>query len=232
MLQEKLIQAEVLGRLPKVLIVVHMCGQPCEMADIERLSKIYGFKIIEDASHATGAKYRSKPVGSCEYSDISVFSFHPVKIITTGEGGMATTNSQTLNEKLKKFRSHGVTRDKNQFVHKNCEGQQWYYEQQSLGHNYRLSDIQAALGLSQLQKLDDFVARRNELASFYNERLFNTNRIALPKIYSVLSSFHLYTTHRFFQQKRKIELFKHCIKILNLNVHYRPIYTQLFTKLV
>ena len=102
LLQEKLIQAEVLGRLPKVLIVVHMCGQPCEMADIERLSKIYGFKIIEDASHATGAKYRSKPVGSCEYSDISVFSFHPVKIITTGEeGGMATTNSQTLNEKLK-----------------------------------------------------------------------------------------------------------------------------------
>ena len=144
---------------------------------------------------------------------------------------MATTNSQTLNEKLKKFRSHGVTRDKNQFVHKNCEGQQWYYEQQSLGHNYRLSDIQAALGLSQLQKLDDFVARRNELASFYNERLFNTNRIALPKISdSVLSSFHLYILRIDFSNKNeKIELFKHCIKNnINLNVHYIPIHTQPF----
>ena len=150
-LEEKLIQAKRLGSLPKIVVAVHLSGQSCDMRTIARLSDIYGFHIIEDASHAIGGRYEDAPVGACTYSDITVFSFHPVKIITSGEGGMATTNDRALYEDMLLYRSHGITRDES-LMQATPDGE-WYYEQLKLGFNYRLTDLQAALGLSQMRRL-------------------------------------------------------------------------------
>lgn len=189
-LQSKLEEAAAAGRLPKIVAPVHLCGQSCDMARIRELGDEYGFSIVEDASHAVGAKYKQSPVGSCEFSDIAVFSFHPVKIITTGEGGMATTNDEALYRSMSDLRSHGITRDKARLSISDPGG--WYYEQLGLGFNYRMTDIQAALGRSQAARLDGYVEKRNELAARYNEGLSDLP-ILVPSLNpDCYSSFHLY----------------------------------------
>ena len=165
-LEKKLIQAKKDKKLPKIVIPVHFSGQSCDMIRIHELSKEYGFNIIEDASHAIGAKYLKKPVGGCQYSDITIFSFHPVKIITTAEGGLATTNSAKLAEKMQLFRSHGVTRDA-RVMTKETEGD-WYYQQVELGFNYRMTELQAALGITQMERLDEFITARHNLQERYD----------------------------------------------------------------
>lgn len=165
----KLEAAEREGCLPKVLVAVHLSGQPCDMAAIHELSRQYGFRIIEDASHAIGGRYREEPIGNGRYSDVSVFSFHPVKIVTTGEGGMAVTNDEALAERMALLRNHGVTRDPDRMTHP-PDGP-WYYQQVELGFNYRMTEMQAALGLSQMKRLDAYVARRHELAERYDRLL-------------------------------------------------------------
>ena len=190
-LTEKLKKAEKQGKLPKVLIPVHFGGHPCDMEKIKKLSNKYGFKIIEDASHAIGATYNNVKVGSCKHSDITVFSFHPVKIITTGEGGMALTNDKNLANHMRRLSTHGITKEK-KLMHPRSNDEIWNYQQIELGFNYRLTDIQAALGLSQLNRLDEYVKIRHKIAEFYNSEL-NDLDIQLPfqspKSYS---SYHLY----------------------------------------
>ena len=188
-LEKKLEIAKKQNKLPKVLIPVHLTGSSCDMKKINSLSRKYGFYIIEDASHALGGKYHSEYVGNCKYSDITVFSFHPVKIITTGEGGMATTNNKDLSQKMKDYTTHGITKDLNRFV--NPAAGLWSYEQQKLGFNYRLTDIQASLGISQLKRLDNFVNKRNQIRHFYMENLKNLplKIISIPD--SVYSACHL-----------------------------------------
>ena len=189
-LRVKLEAAKKSDSLPKVFIPVHLSGNSCEMKEIFLLSKKYNFKIIEDASHAIGASYDGGKIGSCKYSDITVFSFHPVKIITTCEGGVATTNDKEIAEKLDLFRSHGITRNE-EFMSKTSDGP-WYYEQIGLGFNYRMTELQAALGSSQLKRLDRFIQKRNDLAKIYDSSLCK-DHIDLPKIGSLsYSSFHLY----------------------------------------
>ncbi len=226
-LQCKLEQARLQNRLPKVVIPVHLCGQSCEMERIHQLSKEFGFRIIEDASHAIGGKYQGKPIGNCHYSDITVFSFHPVKIITTAEGGIAVTNNAELAEKMALLRSHGITRDPAQMTHE-PDGA-WYYQQVTLGFNYRMTDLQAALGLSQMQRLDAFVQRRHELAQRYNEQLAYLP-LTLPWQHpDSYSSLHLYVirlqldaiqlTHReVFDALRQ--------QGIGVNLHYIPVHTQ------
>jgi dTDP-4-amino-4,6-dideoxygalactose transaminase len=211
--------------LPKVVIPVHMTGQSCDMQSIAKLAKEYGFKIIEDASHAVGAYNQKKPVGSCYFSDICVFSFHPVKIITTGEGGMLTTNAKDISEKIHKLRSHGITRETEQLIHK--EQGPWYYEQHDLGFNYRMTDIQAALGLSQLSKLSDFIERRKQIARTYNKLLKNLN-IILPSDKQLDdSSWHLYVIQvSISDHKRIFSALRN--KGIMVNLHYIPIYKQPF----
>lgn len=226
-LEEKLIEADKEGRLPKVVIPVHLTGQSCEMEQIHTLSKKYGFRIIEDASHAIGGRYQDRPVGCCQYSDITVFSFHPVKIITTAEGGMALTNDKDLADKLSLLRSHGITRDP-ALMQNNNHGP-WYYEQIDLGFNYRLTDLQAALGLSQLERLDDYVSRRHELCTKYNEALADlplTLPWQHPETYSAL---HLYVVRLKTDQIHKShrEVFEELrSKNIGVNLHYIPIHTQ------
>lgn len=225
-LEKKLIQAQKANKLPKAVIPVHLAGQSCDMQAIHTLSQTYGFKIIEDASHAIGGRYQTKPVGSCEYSDITIFSFHPVKIITTGEGGMALTNQPNLDKKLKRLRSHGITSTQEEMTEPSHGP--WYYQQQELGFNYRMTDIQAALGVSQLKRLDDFVQKRNELAAYYNQRL-NTELVSpLTQKTECLSSYHLYIV-----KLKKADVNKHKQTIIALretgiigHVHYIPIYLQ------
>jgi UDP-4-amino-4,6-dideoxy-N-acetyl-beta-L-altrosamine transaminase len=168
-LEAKLQKGEQENRLPKVVVAVHLCGQPCDMATIRALSQRYGFRVIEDASHAIGAKYQGQFIGNSRFSDITVFSFHPVKIITTAEGGMAVTNSEELAEKMNQLRSHGITRDP-ALMTREPDGP-WYYQQVDLGYNYRMTELQAALGISQIDRLDAFVSRRHELAKRYDELL-------------------------------------------------------------
>lgn len=170
-LTHKLKKAKEVDRLPKILIPVHFAGSSCDMERIKELSYEYGFKIIEDASHATGGQYLNYKVGSCHYSDICVFSFHPVKIITTGEGGMITTNDKNIYKKLNLLRSHGITKDTNEFRSEIDSSSSWFYEQHLLGFNYRLTDIQAALGISQLSKIDEFVELRKKIATKYKQEL-------------------------------------------------------------
>jgi len=226
-LADKLVQAEKTGRLPKVVIPVHLCGQPCNMEAIHRLSKQYGFKIIEDASHAIGGKYRGEPVGDCRYSDITVFSFHPVKIITTGEGGIALTNDVVLAKSMQLFRSHGITREIDQMTHE-PDGP-WYYQQIDLGFNYRMTDIHAALGLSQMQRLDEFVAKRHALAKRYDEMLSDLP-IMLPWQHpDNYSSFHLYIIRLKLEQTRRThrEVFEALRSAgIGVNLHYIPVYLQ------
>ena len=190
-LKEKLEQAEKEGRLPKIVMPVHFAGQSCDMSAIHALSQQYGFKIIEDASHAIGASYSNIKVGSCTHSHITVFSFHPVKIITSGEGGMAMTNDIELANRMRRLRTHGITNEK-ELMHPRSENEIWNYQQIQLGFNYRMTDIQAALGLSQLQRLDEFVSRRHEIAERYNAEL-KSLPITMPYQASVAySSYHLY----------------------------------------
>ncbi len=231
LLKEKLIKAEKNNVLPKIVVPVHLCGQSAEMEEIYDLSKRFKFKIIEDASHAIGGKYKGIFVGSCKYSDITIFSFHPVKIITTGEGGMATTNNIDLARKIKRLRSHGITRNKNEMIH-DSHGE-WYYEQQDLGYNYRMTDIQASLGISQLKRISTFVNKREKIAQKYNIE-FADLPIKTPKqSINVSSSRHLYVIRvdnknsksnhsELFYQLRK--------KQILVNLHYIPIHLQPYYK--
>lgn len=221
----KLENAKKQKKLPKIVIPVHMAGQSSDMEKLFSLSKKYGFKIIEDASHAIGGEYKSNKIGSCKYSDACVFSFHPVKIITTFEGGIVTTNSKEMGSQMAALRSHGIVT--NGFKDKS-DGP-WYYEQQSLGFNYRMSEVEAALGLSQLKKLDRFIKKRNKLAINYNMLFKNIDFIDTPEVLNTnLSTFHLYVIrfkdenpeHRnyIFKKMRDEGYF--------VNIHYIPIYRQ------
>ncbi len=226
-LESKLIQAQKDGCLPNVVIPVHLCGQPCDMEKIHALSKEYGFKIIEDASHAVGGRYQQNKIGSCEYSDITVFSFHPVKIITTAEGGIALTNDKKIANSMDRLRSHGITRDENLMTHPSDGG--WYYQQIELGFNYRMTEIQAALGLSQLDRLDEFVIKRHQLAQRYNELLAElplTLPWQLPDTYSAL---HLYPVRLQLDKinKTHAQVFAALRQNgIGVNVHYIPVHTQ------
>jgi len=230
-LEEKLIQAEKEGKLPKVVIPVHFAGQSCEMEKIHELSQKYEFKIIEDASHAIGGKYKNKSIGNCQYSDIAVFSFHPVKIITTGEGGIAVTNNSQLAERMTLLRSHGTTRKHDLMTHK-ADGD-WYYQQLDLGFNYRLTDIQAVLGISQLGRLDEYVIKRNAIAKYYNEKLKELP-LQLPIVnVEKYSSFHLYVILLELDStdKTRREVFDYLRgEGVGVNVHYIPIHTQPYYK--
>lgn len=224
-LRRKLDHARQTGMtLPKVVIPVHMAGLSANMAEIRELSDEFGFRIIEDASHALGASYLDFRVGSCRFSDITVFSFHPVKMITTGEGGMCLTNSDHLSARIQSFRSHGITRDPSEMVNHYDGG--WYYEQQNLGYNYRITDLQCALGLSQLKRIDDFVRERNDIAKKYESLLSDTG-LALPEVpKGTLSSFHLYIVRTDdpsgLGRKRLFESLR--AQGILVNVHYIPIY--------
>ena len=189
-LDKKLVIAANNNTLPKVVIPVHMCGQSCDMRAIGALAKLYGFKVIEDASHAVGSKYQNQYVGGCQYSDITIFSFHPVKIITSGEGGAAITNSEDLDFQLRLYRSHGINRDSTRFTR--LEDGPWHYEQVALGYNYRISDIHAALGWSQLKRADHFVKIRHEIASIYTDKLSGLDLTVPRQSPEAYSSMHLY----------------------------------------
>jgi len=223
-LREKLEQAELAGELPKVVIPVHFAGQSCEMREIHTLAKQYGFRIIEDASHAIGGKYLGKPVGNCQYSDIAIFSFHPVKIITSAEGGMALTNDSGLAERLRLFRSHGITRDEN-LMQGTSEGA-WYYEQLELGYNYRMTDMQAALGLSQFSRLDEFCESRRQIFLRY-ECALKDFPIVLPWQHPDTSSaLHLFPIQCPIDKDRG-QVFSALRKAgVGVNVHYLPVHTQ------
>jgi UDP-4-amino-4,6-dideoxy-N-acetyl-beta-L-altrosamine transaminase len=226
-LEEKLHAAERDGKLPKVVIPVHFSGQPCDMRAIHELSKRYGFRIIEDASHAIGGKYLNEPIGNCRYSDITVFSFHPVKIITSAEGGMAVTNNDKLAEKMSLLRSHGITRTPS-LMTKPMEGS-WYYQQVDLGFNYRMTDIQGALGASQMGRLVHYVARRHELAKRY-DRLLNGLPIVTPRQHKDgYSAFHLYVIRLKLDEitASHVEVFEALkAKEIIVNLHYIPVHTQ------
>jgi len=226
-LEKKLIAAKLQGKLPKVVVPVHMCGQPCDMAAIHALSLKYGFRIIEDASHAIGATYKGEPVGNGRYSDIIVFSFHPVKIITTAEGGMALTNDAKLAKKMTLLRSHGISSASEDMVQRTGD-EIWNYQQIDLGFNYRMTELQAALGLSQLQKLDEFVTTRQAIASYY-DHTFSGVDIQTPWQHpDGLSSFHLYpiqvtATSGIDQQSLYQSLTRAGVLV---NLHYTPVYLQ------
>ena len=226
-LEIKLIQAKKDNNLPKIVIPVHFAGQSCDMKKIHSLSREYGFKIIEDASHAIGGKYLDKPIGGCQYSDITVFSFHPVKIITTAEGGLATTNDKRLSERMQLFRSHGVTRDP-ELMTKEADGE-WYYQQVELGFNYRMTELQAALGISQIQRLDEFVAKRHFLQERYDFLLSDLPIIIPFQDKRCHSSLHLYPIQIDLNNidKSRKQVFSMLRKAnVGVNVHYIPIHTQ------
>ena len=225
-LEKKLIYSKKNNCLPKIIIPVHFAGQSCDMKSIYKLSKKYKFKIIEDASHAMGGSYENQKVGACKYSSITVFSFHPVKIITTAEGGIATTNNRKIAERLLRDRSHGITRNKKSFQ-KVYKDEIWNYQQVDLGFNYRMNDIQAALGISQLQKLEKFINKRHQIASYYNSELSNLG-ISLPyQNINTNSSYHLYPI-RVSKKKGGInqrKLFDYLRgNNIGVNLHYIPIY--------
>lgn len=226
-LADKLEKAKASGRLPKVVIPVHLSGQSCEMQAIHALSQQYGFRIVEDASHAIGGSYQGDKVGSCRYSDIAVFSFHPVKIITTGEGGMAVTNDLELAKHMARLRSHGITRYPSEMTHPPHGS--WYYQQIELGFNYRMTDIQAALGMSQMRRLDDFVAQRHAIAQRYDDLLKDSVANTPWQHPDSYSGLHLYvirlklgsmkTTHREVFERMRAEG-------IGVNLHYIPVYRQ------
>ena len=221
-LQRKLEQAKGQGNLPKILVCVHLCGQSCDMQAIRRLSLIFCFKIIEDASHAVGAKYLNEPVGNCRFSEITVFSFHPVKIITSAEGGMALTNDPLLARSMELLRSHGITRDQS-LMTKEAEGP-WYYQQIELGFNYRMTELQAALGLSQMSRLDAYVSKRHDLARRYDEKI-STLPLSTPWQHpDSYSSFHLYVV-RLNEGIQRRQVFEDLRKDgIGVNVHYIPVH--------
>ncbi len=240
-LQRKLEVAQSIGQLPKIVVPVHLSGQPCDMEAIDALSKQYGFRVIEDASHAIGGRYKDELIGNCRYSDITVFSFHPVKIITTGEGGMALTDNPELAQCMVLLRSHGITRDPDLYYDiedlqpidgYNPPGkrlQSFYYEQISLGFNYRMSDIHAALGLSQMKRLDAYVAKRKELANRYDELLADLPVTCPWQHPDGSSAWHLYIIRLKLDKLNNTQ-----IQVLNsmktqgigVNIHYIPVHTQ------
>ena len=226
-LRAKLVLAQADNTLPKVLVAVHLCGQPCEMEEIYNLSREYGFSIIEDASHAIGGKYKDEYIGSCKYSDITIFSFHPVKIITTAEGGMALTNEEELFKRMDLLRSHGITRDAKLMTHK-PDGP-WYYQQIDLGFNYRMTELQAALGISQMTRLSSFIEKRHNLASRYNKLLAKLP-INLPWQHpDSYSGLHLYVIRLDLKElsKSHLEVFNELReKGVGVNLHYIPVHLQ------
>ncbi|MFL0797180.1 MAG: UDP-4-amino-4,6-dideoxy-N-acetyl-beta-L-altrosamine transaminase [Cellvibrionaceae bacterium] len=230
-LEEKLKVAKQENRLPKVVVPVHLSGQSCDMQAIHQLSKEYGFNIIEDASHAIGGRYQNKPIGNGEYSDITVFSFHPVKIITSAEGGMAITNSAELAEKMALLRSHGITRDE-KLMTQPADGD-WYYQQVELGYNYRMTELQGALGLSQLTRLDEFVARRHKIVDVYNQQLKDlpiTLPYQLPETYSAYHLYIIRLTLDGLTVSHK-EVFHGLRRAgIGVNLHYIPIHSQPYYK--
>jgi UDP-4-amino-4,6-dideoxy-N-acetyl-beta-L-altrosamine transaminase len=226
-LKKKLIQAKKDNKLPKIVIPVHFAGQSCDMQSIHKLSKEFGFKILEDASHAIGGKYLDKPIGGCQYSDITVFSFHPVKIITTAEGGLATTNQKELAEKMQLFRAHGITREP-KLMTKKTEGG-WYYQQVELGFNYRMNDLQAALGIAQMKRLDKFITIRHSLKQRYDELLKDLPLITPAQSSDSYSSLHLYPVQLKLEQLSKAhnQIFDELRKNgVGVNLHYIPIHMQ------
>lgn len=226
-LEAKLIKAKKQGSLPKVVVPVHLAGQSCDMRAIHALAQKYKFRVIEDASHAIGGKYQGESIGNCRYSDITVFSFHPVKIITTAEGGMALTNNDELAHTMSLLRSHGITRD-SELMANTSEGP-WYYEQIDLGFNYRMTDLQAALGLSQLARLDDYVARRHAVAVRYDEALQNLPLIIPWQHPDSYSGRHLYIIRLKLEeiQKSHREIFQALRDTgIGVNLHYIPVYHQ------
>ena len=227
-LAEKLAIAEKVGKLPKVVIPVHLCGQPCNMAGIHKLSQQYGFKIIEDASHAIGGKYQGEPIGNCRFSDITVFSFHPVKIITTGEGGMAVTNDAALAKHLRLLRSHGISSSAVDMKERPSQ-EIWNYQQIGLGYNYRMTDIQAALGISQMKRLEEFVTKRHAIARRYDQLLSDLPVITPYQHEDGYSGYHLYVIRlRLAEinktQRQVYEAMREAGVIVNL--HYIPVYRQ------
>jgi UDP-4-amino-4,6-dideoxy-N-acetyl-beta-L-altrosamine transaminase len=227
-LTEKLVTAEKENKLPKVLVPVHLCGQSCDMSAIYILSQQYGFRIIEDASHAIGGKYKNEAIGNCRYSDITVFSFHPVKIITTGEGGMALTNNPELADRMRRYRSHGITSDASKMAPRPTN-EIWNYQQVTLGFNYRMSDIQAALGLSQLGRLDEFVTKRQQIAELYNNDLISLALKTPWQLPDSYSSYHLYPICINLEEieKTQRQIYDELqIAGINVNLHYIPVHRQ------
>ena len=233
-LSKKLEQAEKSGRLPKIIVVVHFAGQPSDMKAIYDLSKLYGFKIIEDASHAIGASYNKVKVGSCTYSDITIFSFHPVKIITTAEGGMALTNSKDIANRMFRLRTHGITNDQMKMKQR-PQDEIWNYQQIELGFNYRMNDIQAAIGLNQMKRLDEYVKRRHEIAKYYDTELKNLPLTIPWQSPNAYSSYHLYpiliknnldnkTQKQVYNELRKNEI---AVNLHYIPVHRHPYYENL-----
>ena len=230
-LKKKLIQAKKDNKLPKIVIPVHFAGQSCDMQSIHKLSKEFGFKTLEDASHAIGGKYLDKPIGGCQYSDITVFSFHPVKIITTAEGGLATTNQKELAEKMQLFRAHGITREP-KLMTKKTEGG-WYYQQVELGFNYRMNDLQAALGIAQMKRLDKFITIRHSLKQRYDELLKDLTLITPAQFSDSYSSLHLYPVQLKLEHLSKAhnQIFDELRKSgVGVNLHYIPIHLQPYFK--
>jgi UDP-4-amino-4,6-dideoxy-N-acetyl-beta-L-altrosamine transaminase len=226
-LAEKLVDAKKADKLPKVLIPVHLCGQPCDMAGIYDLSRKFGFKIIEDASHAIGGKYKGEPIGNCRYSDITIFSFHPVKIITTAEGGMAMTNNAHLAKRMQLLRSHGITRDTNDMTH--APDGPWYYQQIDLGYNYRMTDMQGALGLSQMARLDEFVTKRHAIGNRYDQLLADLPVKTPWQHKDSYSGLHLYVIRLKLAEiaKTHCQIFE-ALRVMDIgvNLHYIPVYKQ------
>lgn len=230
-LRKKLQSAKSIGMLPKVVIPVHLCGQPCDMEEIHKLSQEYGFAIIEDASHAIGGSYQNQPIGNCKYSDVTIFSFHPVKIITTAEGGVATTNSDVLAQKMDLLRSHGITRDTELMTHE-ADGP-WYYQQIDLGFNYRMTELQAALGVSQMKRLNDITKKRHEVAKRYNELLKDLPLMTPYQDSQGHSGLHLYvirldTNNINVTHKKVFEMLR--AANIGVNVHYIPVHLQPYYK--
>ena len=227
-LSDKLTKAEKLGKLPKIVVPVHFAGQPCDMTAIHDLSKQYGFKIIEDASHAIGASYNKIKIGSCTHSDITVFSFHPIKIITTAEGGMALTNNKDVADKIGRLRTHGITSDKTKMKQRSKD-EIWNYQQIDLGFNYRMNDIQAALGLNQMKRLDKYIKRRHEIAKHYDSALKNLPLTTPWQSPNGYSSYHLYPIliEENLAQKKQRQVYDELLKNnIGINLHYIPVHRQ------
>ena len=230
-LEEKLKTARKIKKVPKILVLVHLAGNPCDLQKVFDLSKEYGFSIIEDASHALGSKYSGEHIGSSVYSDISVFSFHPVKNITTGEGGMILTNNQKLSEKIHLYRSNGITKDTKKMINK--EEGLWYYEQLLLGFNFRMSEIHAALGISQMNSLDKFISKRNELSQIYNEELKGLPLTIQRVRKEDLSAWHIFVIHLKLNELKlsRLEIYNSLRNMgIGVNVHYIPVHLQPFYK--
>ena len=226
-LRKKLESASKVNALPKVVIPVHLAGHSCDMAEIQNLAQEFGFSVIEDAAHALGSSYGGHPIGSCKYSDITIFSFHPVKTITTGEGGAATTNDAGLAKKMEQLRSHGVTRDSSSFV--SDDTPLWGYEQQALGFNYRLSDLAASLGTTQLSKLNDFIQRRRSLAERYFNLLVDSHLELPDPKYLTSSAWHLFIVSVPGCRHSRDEIFKTMrSRHVGVNLHYPPVHLQPF----